>query len=268
MNPRRCIPEICIAPRVLLMPCAKKKALAAAPTVLPYLRPEALKFLRALNRNNDRAWFQPRKETFDSELKRPMLAIIEKINQQMIDFAPAYIRQPEKCLFRIYRDTRFSNDKRPYKTHVAAWWMPDGFEKTSGAGFYFEVNTKELIIAAGAWMPAKDQLLLIRNWMLEHHEDFRKLLRTPAIKNNFGEFESNRLIRAPKGFPNDHPADEFIRCRQWGISVSLEPELALDPKFATLIAGYFKKAAPIVAALNEPLLQAQQSRKKPLFGFR
>lgn len=249
------------------MPCAKKKATSPAPDVLPYLRPEGLKFLRALNRNNDRVWFQPRKEIFDAELKRPMLAIIEKINQQMIDFAPAYIRQPEKCLFRIYRDTRFSNDKRPYKDHVAAWWMPDGFEKTSGAGFYFEINTKELIIAAGAWMPAKDQLALIRTWMLEHHEDFRKVLRSPAIKNNFGAFECNSLTRAPKGYPADHPADDLIRCRQWGVSLSLERELALDPKFATLVAGYFKKAAPVVEALNTPLLAARQGKKKPLFGF-
>ena len=263
-----CWPESGAAPGKGFLPMAGVVMKTVEEAALPYLRPEGLKFLRALNRNNDREWFQPRKETFDAELKRPMVAIAEKINQQMMDFAPAYIRPAEKCIFRIYRDTRFSNDKRPYKTHVAAWWMPGGFEKTSGAGFYFEVNTKELIIAAGAWMPAKDQLKLIRDWMLEHHEEFRKILKSGPIHNNFGEFEGMALTRAPKGYPAGHPADELIRAKQWGVSVSLEPELALEKNFATLVAGYFKKATPLVEALNAPLLAVQETKRKPLFGFR
>ncbi len=79
------------------------------------------------------------------------------------------MRPAEKSLFRIYRDTRFSSDKRPYKTHVAAWWSHQGLEKTSGAGYYFHVSAKEVIIAAGAYMPEKDQLAAIRHWLLDHH---------------------------------------------------------------------------------------------------
>src|SRR4051794_3845691 len=99
-------------------------------TAQPYFRPEALAFLRNLARHNDRAWFQPRKETFEAELRQPMLAIIRKVTDAMLDFAPAHVRPAEKSLFRIYRDTRFSNDKRPYKTHVAAWWSHQGLGKT------------------------------------------------------------------------------------------------------------------------------------------
>jgi uncharacterized protein (TIGR02453 family) len=238
-------------------------------TIAPaYLRPEALKFLRALQKNNDREWFTPRKAVFDAELKEPMLAIIRKVNEAMESFAPAYVRPAEKCLFRIYRDTRFSADKKPYKTHVAAWWMPEGFKKTSGAGFYFHVDAKEVIVAAGAWMPDKDQLAAIRHWLLEHHKEFRKVLQTAAIRKTFSEFEGNALTRPPKGFPCEHPAMDLIRCRQWGLSTSLPAAAALEANFATTLARHFKLATPLVEALNTPLLESLGPRKKVLFGLR
>ena len=236
-------------------------------SISAHLRPEALKFLRGLARNNDREWFTPRKAVFESELKEPMLAIIRKVNEAMESFAPAYVRPAEKCLFRIYRDTRFSADKRPYKTHVAAWWMPDGFKKTSGAGFYFHVSAKETVIAAGAWMPEKDQLAAIRHWLLEHHAEFRKLLEKPAVRKVFTEFEGNALTRPPKGFPSEHPALDLIRCRQWGLSTTLPAAAALEADFAAVLASHFKLAAPLVEALNTPILAAMKPRKKVLFGL-
>src|SRR5271166_1317936 len=99
-----------------------RSAKTAHPAALPYFRPEALTFLRNLARHNDRAWFQPRKAQFEAELREPMLAVVRKITDAMADFAPNHVRPAEKSVFRIYRDTRFSSDKRPYKTHVAAWW--------------------------------------------------------------------------------------------------------------------------------------------------
>jgi len=162
--------------------------------------PEGLAFLRNLARNNDREWFTPRKAVFESELKEPMLAIIRKVSEAMESFAPAYVRPAEKCLFRIYRDTRFSANKLPYKTHVAAWWSHQGLEKTSGAGYYFHVSAKEVVIAAGAYMPEKDQLTAIRHWLLDNHAAFRKLLQKPAVRRTFSEFEGNSLIRPPRAF--------------------------------------------------------------------
>ena len=246
---------------------ATKKTAGPTALVQPYLRPAGLAFLRALKRNNDREWFAPRKAEFERELKTPMLAIIGKVNQAMEGFAPAYLRAPEKCLFRIYRDTRFSNDKKPYKDHVAAWWMPAGMEKTSGAGFYFHVGVKDVVVAAGAWMPAKDQLAAIRHWLLEHHGDLRALLNKAAVKKAFAEFEGNALSRPPKGFPAEHPALDLIRCRQWGISTTLPVEAALDPKFADTLVKHFKLAAPVVEALNAPLLAAAAPKKRVMFGL-
>jgi len=242
----------------------KQKPASNAPT---YFRPEALKFLRGLARNNDRDWFQPRKAVFEAELKEPMLAIIRKVTDAMVDFAPSFVRPAEKCLFRIYRDTRFSNNKLPYKTHVAAWWSHSGLEKTSGAGFYFHVSAKEVVIAAGAYMPEKDQLAQIRHWLLDHHAEFRKVLQTAAIRRAFSEFEGNALTRPPKGFPCEHPGMDLIKCRQWGLAATLPAEEALKPGFAAVLIRHFKLAAPVVEALNTPIVAAQAPKRKVLFGL-
>ena len=135
------------------------------------------------------------------ELKEPMLAIVRKVTEGMLDFAPPFVRPAEKCLFRIYRDTRFSHDKRPYKTHVAAWWSHQGLEKTSGAGYYFHVSPRSIIVAVGAYMPEKDQLAQIRHWLLDHHVEFRKVLQSPKVRKFYDEFEGNAPTRPPKGFP-------------------------------------------------------------------
>jgi len=240
----------------------------APPAALPYLRPAALTFLRNLAKHNDRDWFQPRKAEFDAELREPMLAIVRKVTDAMTSFAPAFVRPAEKSLFRIYRDTRFSSDKRPYKTHVAAWWSHQGLAKTSGAGYYFHVSAKEVVIAAGSYMPEKDQLSQIRHWLLDHHTEFRKLLKSPAVRRTFEEFKGNALTRPPKGFPCEHPALDLVRCRQWGLAATLPAATALKPGFAAILVRHFKIAAPIVDALNTPIAAAQAPRKKVLFGLR
>ena len=246
---------------------ATKKTVTSPPAADPWFRPEALKFLRNLAKHNDREWFQPRKAQFEELLREPMLAIVRKITDAMLDFAPNHVRPAEKSLFRIYRDTRFSNDKRPYKTHVAAWWTHTGLDKTSGAGYYFHVSPKEVIVAAGAYMPEKEQLAAIRHWLLDHHAEFRKLLARPAVKRTFSEFEGNALTRPPKGFPCEHPGMDLIRCRQWGLAATLPPKTALDPKFAATVIRYFKLAAPVVDALNTPIAASLKPKKKVLFGF-
>ena len=246
------------------MPRLSKPAPAAAPA---YFRPEALTFLRNLARHNDRAWFQPRKAQFEAELREPMLAVVRRITDAMAAFAPNHVRPAEKSLFRIYRDTRFSADKRPYKTHVAAWWTHTGFGKTSGAGYYFHVSPKEVIVAAGSYMPEKDQLAAIRRWLLDHHGEFRELLRNPKVRRAFDEFEGNALTRPPKGFPPEHPGMDLIRCRQWGLAATLPAETALRKDLADGVIRYFKTAAPVVDALYTPLAAALLPKKRVLFGL-
>ena len=107
-----------------------------------YFSPQAIQFLRGLARNNRRDWFDARKQVYETELKAPLLALIEEINGEFMDFAPEHIRPPQKCMFRIYRDTRFSPDKTPYKKHISAWWARQGLEKKSGGGYYFHIPEK------------------------------------------------------------------------------------------------------------------------------
>jgi uncharacterized protein (TIGR02453 family) len=241
---------------------------AAQATVVPYFSPAALTFLRSLAKHNDRDWFQPRKAEFEALLKEPMLAVVRKITDAMLDFAPNHVRPAEKSLFRIYRDTRFSNDKRPYKTHLAAWWSHQGLEKTSGAGYYFHISAKEVIVAAGAYMPEKDQLAAIRHWLLEHHAEFRKLLRSASLRKTFSEFEGNALTRPPKGFPVEHEGMDLIKCRQWGLATTLPASAALKPDLAATVIRHFKLAAPVVDALNTPIAAALKPKKTVLFGLK
>lgn len=241
--------------------------LKPASTAPAHLRPEALKFLRDLAKHNDREWFNQRKAVYEAELKEPMLAIIRKVTDAMTSFAPHHVRPAEKSLFRIYRDTRFSHNKLPYKTHVAAWWSHMGMQKTSGAGYYFQISPAGVVIAAGAYMPEKEQLAAIRQWLLENHVAFRKLTQTAAIRKTFSEFEGDALTRPPKGFPSEHAAMDLIKRKQWGLSTTLPAPAALKPDFAAVLVRHFKLLRPMIDALNTPIAASLAPKKKVLFGL-
>jgi uncharacterized protein (TIGR02453 family) len=228
-----------------------------------HFSPAALKFLRGLKRNNDREWFNARKELYENELKAPMLALIGEVNATLADVAPDYVRAPEKTMMRIYRDIRFSNDKRPYKAQVAAWWSRRGMEKTSGGGFYFHVSATEVRISAGVFMPEREQLLAIRRHLLEHHAAMRTMLaKLGRGRRPMQEFDGLKLTRAPKGFPADHPALDLIMQRQWGVGTTLPAEVALEPGLGAELVARMKAALPLVELLNEPIRRVS---KEPLF---
>ena len=107
-----------------------------------------MRFLRGLAKNNDRNWFEERRSIYERALKAPLLELVHEINAGMDEFAPEFIRPPHKIAMRIFRDTRFSPDKRPYKHNVSAWWAQRGLEKSSGAGFYLQVGPSGSFLAA------------------------------------------------------------------------------------------------------------------------
>ncbi|MFT4112518.1 DUF2461 domain-containing protein [Silvibacterium sp.] len=249
---------------------ARKKSAAqseAKAPAVPYLREAGMKFLRDLKRNNRREWFEARRDLYEQELKQPMLALIERLTSGMMDYAPGHIRPAHKSLFRIYRDTRFSSDKTPYKTHVAAWWSRDGLEKVSGGGYYVQISQESVLIAAGVYLPQKEQLFAIRTHLLTHHERFRELIEDKKLRRSLDVYESLPLTRSPKGFPAEHPGLEWIRWRQWGVAVELPAAAAFEPNLSKVIEKHFRLATPLVDFLNEPLLAAAQPKRKPLFGF-
>jgi uncharacterized protein (TIGR02453 family) len=228
---------------------------------------DSLKFLRGLKRNNNREWFEPRKPHFETVLKAPMLRLVEEVTAAMTDFAPGHIRPAQRSIMRIYRDTRFSNDKTPYKNQIAAWWSRQGLEKTSGGGFYLHLSGEELVIAAGVYMPEREQLKAIRTFLLEHHAELRSLLADRKLLRLFSPDHGGVLSRPPKGFPKEHAALDLIQCRQWAVFAKLSSREALGPGLAKKVVRYFRTAAPLVELLNRPLTAAPERKPQPLFGL-
>ena len=226
--------------------------------------PEAMKFLRGLARNNDREWFEARRTTYEHALKAPMLALIEEINAGMIDFAPEHVRPPHKVAMRIYRDIRFSPNKQPYKTHLAAWWSRRGMEKTSGGGFYLQISPQQVMIAAGVYMPEREQLLALRRWMSAHHESYRATLKQ-LLKSRGAGFElseSEALTRMPKGFDR---ADELVRAKSWGVRAWLPGEAALEPTLSREIVRRFRLMTPLIDTLNNAILHRDEDTASRAF---
>jgi len=221
-----------------------------------------LAFLRSLKRNNRREWFQPRKEVFDTQLKAPMTTLVEAVNAALLEFAPDHITDPAKAIYRIYRDTRFSSDKTPYKTHIAAVFPRRGLDRHSSAGFYFHISTESVGLAAGAYMPGPEQLRDVRAWLAENHTMFRRAARGP--EKLWGKLQGSALTRNPKGFDPEHPASDLIRMKQWVYSVELDIKLAATPQLLGELTKRFRVAAPVIAMLNAPL-RASAPKKRAAF---
>lgn len=215
-----------------------------------HFSPASLKFLKDLARHNDRDWFEPRKHLYESEVKTPMLELIEAVNHAFASFAPEFVRDPKKCMMRIYRDVRFSKNKQPYKTRAAAWWARHGLEKTSGGGFYLEIGPEAVRIAGGVYMPAPEQLLAIRRMLLDRHADVRAAMKIKGMTS----IDAMKMSRGPKGFPLDHAAADLLLQKQWGLTAVLPPQTATSSKLVAQVVRHFRLAAPLVSLLNEPLL--------------
>jgi uncharacterized protein (TIGR02453 family) len=226
--------------------------------------PEAgMQFFRGLKRNNRREWFQPRKQTYDEQVKAPMVELVTAVTAEMMRFAPDYVADPAKAIYRIYRDTRFSKDKTPYKTHIAAIFPRRGLMKHGGAGLYFSVSADEIEVAGGVYMPGPDELLAIRTHLAEHHEGFRQIVKSRKLRALMGDLHGEQLSRVPKGFPAEHPAADLLRYKQWLFYVMLEPALATTPKLFGEIRKRFEVMMPFIDCLNAPLVRA--AKKRPEF---
>jgi uncharacterized protein (TIGR02453 family) len=222
---------------------------------------DALKFLKALKKNNNREWFQPRKEEYERLWRAPLIELVSAVQEQMAKFAPEYVGEPAKAVFRIYRDTRFSKDKTPYKTHVAANLRRAGASKDGMGGFYFHVSDSEVVIAGGVYSPMPDELRAIREYLAEHHGEFLKMIGTAKFQAAAGPLQGEALTRVPKGFDPGHPAAELLRKKQFYFQVTLEPALATTPDLYTELVKRLKAMTPAVEFLNRPLLSAAKSKE-------
>jgi len=220
-------------------------------------------FFRSLKRNNRREWFQPRKHVFEQHVKEPMIALVTALNSDFAKFAPDYVSDPKKAIFRIYRDTRFSADKTPYKTHIAASFARRGGERLAAGGFYFSVSHDHIEVAGGIYHPAPDTLLVVRAYIAEHHQELRRIVADRKVRRLLGELQGDQLTRAPKGFDPTHPAIELIKMKDWILDTTLDPALGTTPRLYKEIAERFRIMAPLIEFLNRPLL-ARKPAKDPL----
>ena len=220
----------------------------------PHFTADTLKFLRALTRHNDRPWFNDHKGDYETHVKAPMLAIIERLAVDLPRIAPDLVVSP-RSLYRIHRDTRFSADKTPYKTHVAASFAHRTLPKHESAGLYFHLSPTELWIGGGIYMPQTPQLHLIRQHIVANLRTFKSLAESPAIRR-MGGVQGARLQRVPRGFAPDHEAADYLRLKQYLVGVQLEPARALSPRFYGVLQRRFTTLAPFIQLLNTPLVAA------------
>ena len=220
----------------------------------PVFTRKTLSFLRSLKRNNNRDWFRARKDDYERHVKGPMVAVIERLAMDFGTFAPELEASPRKCLYRIYRDTRFSDDKTPLKTQVAASFRWKTLPRGESAGLYLEVNPGWVWMGGGFYAPETSHLVRIRQHISETHPELHELTQAAAFRRAFGILDGERLTRVPRGFPKDDLAAEYLKYRNFLAGREFPPEFATSPQFYPTLLRTFRSVMPIVRFLNEPLV--------------
>jgi uncharacterized protein (TIGR02453 family) len=231
------------------------------PSGFPGFPPEMIRFFRSLKRNNRRDWFQPRKHLYEQHVKAPMLDLVTALNGELVKFAPQFVTDPNKALFRIYRDIRFSADKTPYKTHAAASFWRRGADHTGAGGFYFSVSHDQIEIAGGIYHPSPETMLLVRSHIVENYPELRRILANKKARKLVGELQGDELTRAPKGFDPQHPALDLIKKKDWILDVALDSSVATTPRLYREILDRFRAMAPLIEFLNRPLVGRKPPRE-------
>lgn len=223
--------------------------------------PAALRFLRQLKRHNRREWFEANRAVYDEDLKPTLVALVEAVDDRLATIAPEVIGDVKRSVFRIHRDVRFSKDKSPYKTHVAAWFFhrragkgvgsssPDG----GAAGFYLHVEPGAALLGGGLWMPMRPQLAQVRDAIAAKPALFEATLRGPLARH-FGALDTDAvLVRPPKGYAADHPAIEWLKYQSFTASRPLPDAELASPKLPDRAVKAFAVLLPFVRFLNAAL---------------
>ncbi|MBI1808242.1 MAG: DUF2461 domain-containing protein [Ignavibacteria bacterium] len=213
---------------------------------------EGLRFLTQLRKNNTREWFLKHKSEYEDFVKLPMRSLIAALKTPMAKIAPEIEVNPKRSMFRIHRDTRFSKDKTPYKTHVAAVFHLKGKWEDS-AGYYVHIEPDTIYVGGGIYMPSTDQLKRIRKAIAEGSDEFLSVTGSKTFKRQFGSLEGDKLQRAPLGYPADHPMVEWLKYKSFYTGVTWNEKECLSPKFVDRVVAVYKNLLPLVSFLNEAL---------------
>jgi uncharacterized protein (TIGR02453 family) len=220
----------------------------------PRFSHDTLKFLRALKRNNDREWFKARKDNYEAHVRQPLLAVIEQLARDFKRVAPDLVASPKASLYRIYRDTRFSADKTPLKTHAAAVFPCRGLARHEGAGLYFEIAPSWVWMGGGMYAPQPPQLLRVREHIADTWPEIHRIVKRKTFTRHVPALEGDRLTRVPRGFAADHPAADYLKHRQFLAGREFPADLATTESFYPTLLATFTALAPLISFLNEPLM--------------
>jgi uncharacterized protein (TIGR02453 family) len=222
-----------------------------------------LRFLRQLEKHNDRPWFAAHRDVWDEHVKPEWEDTVAALlaTATAFDERFAYV-DPRTCLFRLYRDTRFSKDKTPYKTWISAWMSPFG-KHGSNPGFYVQLSPGECMVSAGIWDPTKEALHALRRHFADASlRDFDKMLSSKRLAA-YLPLRTDPLRVTPRGFPKDHPRRDLIRARRCTVR-RIIPDAALGKAGAfTTFRAAMRDLAPFVAYLERIVASSHPEQCHP-----
>lgn len=208
-----------------------------------------LNFLKALKKNNNRDWFAKNKHRYE-DARKNFEVFTDELIHRISDFDPTLMGlQAKDCMFRIYKDIRFSKDKTPYKTNMGAA-INEGGRKMPIPGYYFHAEPGGCFLAGGLYMPSADKLLAVRKAIAETKGEFRKIINQKEFKKSWHLWE-DKLKTAPKGFPKDHPEVELLKFKSLIAVHEISDELVLSAKAIDYSVKAFKSLKPMIDFLNE-----------------
>ncbi|MCF8229476.1 MAG: DUF2461 domain-containing protein [Bacteroidales bacterium] len=206
-------------------------------------------FLNDLKANNEREWFHANKKRYKAALKE-----VETFLNQLIPEIKKFdksigVLAPKDCLFRIYRDIRFSKNKQPYKTNFGAV-MARGGRKSPYAGYYIHFEPGSTFMGGGIWHPPSDVLKAVRKEIYFHADEFKKIIQAKDFKKYFGEVSGDKLVRPPKDFPNDFPDIDLLKFKDYTAMHGVEDDLVHSDRFMDHALSVFKSMKPFNDFLN------------------
>ncbi len=241
----------------------KSTAHAGAPTPPKFtgFRPAALSFFTGLARHNTKPWFEARRDVYEGEVLGPMRALVATLDVRLATVAPEFVGDPKRAIFRIYRDTRFSKDKSPYKT-AAAFHIThrdlahsksaagNARDVGGGAGFYFHLQPEQCFVGGGMWQPPPLALRKVRGALLDDPGAFAATLEG-TFRRRFRQLsDEDRLARLPRGYPAGHPAEPWLRFRSFTAGRRLSTAEVLSARLTDTLMKDFTALLPLVRWLN------------------
>ncbi len=210
---------------------------------------EILEFLSKLSKNNTREWFAANKEEYQhayAVFVEFIGLLIDKISVFDEDIATL---EPKKCVFRIYRDVRFSNDKSPYKTNFGADISPQG-RKSPFASYYLHIEPDNCFVAGGMYHPEVEILNRIRQEIDYNPDLIHSILEDPKFHKAFKELQGDKLKRPPKGYAADHPDVELLKHKDFIVFKKIQDKTVVGNGFLKVATDYYKLIKPLNDFLN------------------